>query len=373
MATELLCDEALSAGVRFREAALRSGWTLESVSLRSGQVVRSTEDLDPADRIDVAISGASAEAPTLIVTSGLHGVEGLFGSAAQLAILDELSPALATKGIRVVLVHVLNPWGFVHRRRFDASNRDLNRNCLLKGEVHRGSPDLYEQLDPLINPSHWPRVDLFLLKAIRLIAHHGFNDLRRAIAQGQYEFPNGLFFGGRDAAVQQAFLSKWLLRWVGDSRRVVHVDFHTGLGGWKTWKLLPDGAIADHHQRELTDWLGKDTFAAAADQDGGYEARGGLGKWCASQLEVDYLYVCAEFGTYSGLRVLKAMRRENYCHQAVIAGRMEAGTRSWQAAKDELREVFFPADKNWRSWAVGEASRIVERLAIELVAEFQPD
>ena len=40
----------------------------------------------------------------------------------------------------------------------------------------------------------------FLAKAVWNIARYGFNTLKNAVVQGQYEYPRGLFFGGNGPA-----------------------------------------------------------------------------------------------------------------------------------------------------------------------------
>ena len=103
--------------------------------------------------IDVAFAGSERPSRVLIVTSGLHGVEGFFGSAIQVALLEDvLRRDGVPSGVAIVLVHALNPFGFSKIRRFDDENVDLNRNFLLRGEEFKGCPDRYAELDGLLNP-----------------------------------------------------------------------------------------------------------------------------------------------------------------------------------------------------------------------------
>ena len=45
-----------------------------------------------------------------------------------------------------------------------------------------------------------------------------------------------------------------------------------------------------------------------------YAIRGGLGTWCQSLFDITYDVLVAEFGTYSVLKVLQALREENRAH-----------------------------------------------------------
>ena len=83
--------------------------------------------------IDVAIAGATKPSTAIVLSSGVHGVEGLFGSALQLAFLERLASWQPPAGAAVVLIHAVNPFGFAWLRRFNENNVDLNRNFLLGG------------------------------------------------------------------------------------------------------------------------------------------------------------------------------------------------------------------------------------------------
>jgi hypothetical protein len=101
--------------------------------------------------IDVACSPNADSESVLIVSSGVHGVEGFFGSAVQVALLQHWA-SLTPSPIKCVLLHGLNPFGFAWLRRFDENNADQNRNFLLEGERFEGVPESYARLDAFLNP-----------------------------------------------------------------------------------------------------------------------------------------------------------------------------------------------------------------------------
>ena len=61
---------------------------------------------------------------------------------------------------------------------------------------------------------------------------------KEAIARGQYEFPQGLFYGGERACWSTRTIQTHAASWMGSSERVLHVDFHSGLGKHGTYRLL---------------------------------------------------------------------------------------------------------------------------------------
>jgi hypothetical protein len=344
-------EDHASATRRFRSAAAQLGWTLETRPV--GCQGPSGEEL----AFEVARCGDDAPERVLVVSSGLHGVEGFFGSAVQIALLERWAAA-GPPPLKCVLLHGLNPFGFAWLRRFNEENIDPNRNFLLPGEAFAGAPTGYDRLDPLLNPPRPPsRWDPFALRAIWQIARQGLPALRQAIAGGQYEYPRGLFFGGSGPSRTQQLLSAQMPLWLQGSRAVVHLDFHTGLGRFAARKLLLDYAPSETQRRWLNEWFGSDAYEACDSSGISYEARGGFGRWCiAQQLAEHYLFACAEFGTYGPLQVLSGLRAENQAHHWDRPD--SAATRR---AKQRLRELFCPQSRRWRTKVVADAIEWVDR------------
>lgn len=348
----------VAARSRFRDAAARAGWELEAHPV--GVAGPAGDDLT----VDVARTPVATDR-TLVVSSGLHGVEGFFGSAVQLALLEHWR-ANPAPPVGCVLVHGLNPAGFAHLRRFDENNVDPNRNFLLPGERYEGAPAGYAEVDALLNPERRPsRWEPFLPKAAWAIARYGLAALRQTVAAGQYDFPRGLFYGGAGPSRTNLILAENLGRWVGDSRAAVHLDFHTGLGPYGSCKLLIDYPLDARQRANLTDWFGAGSFEECSSSTIAYDTRGGFGPWCVSRrLAADYYYACAEFGTYGPVRMLAGLRAENQAHHW---GSPAAG--STARAKARLKELFCPAAESWRSAVVARGLKLVEQAVAGLLAD----
>jgi hypothetical protein len=351
--TAFYSPDYASARERFRASALERGWALDSV------VSPGVGPLGESLSIDVAQSPGPASRPALIVSSGLHGVEGPLGSAVQLAFLEREDPSnSAASPIRIVLIHALNPYGFAWSRRFDEANIDPNRNFLLCGQEYQGHPPGYAALDRLLNPRSAPaRCDGFQPRATWRIIRHGMRVLKDAVAVGQYDFPLGLFFGGRGPGSTHKILKDRLNGWLDGASRIVHLDYHTGLGRWGTWKLLIDQPLAPSQRDWLRHGFGPDSFEEANSIGVAYEARGTLGPWCAETLQrEDYLHLCAEFGSYGPLAVLAGLRAENQAHHWG-----EPDDPATRRAKRRLRELFCPASPRWRSRVLTSALALMEQ------------
>jgi len=351
----------VTAKKRFREAAERLGWTLNAYSIEA------TGPQGEALTIDAAASSATEAPCVLVLSSGLHGVEGFLGSAVQLALLErwqrESGPP---SGVRCVLLHGLNPFGFAWSRRFDADNIDPNRNFLFEGEEYSGSSERYASFNTLLNPERPPSFcDLFYLRALWAIARHGKPALKQALATGQYDFPKGLFFGGKGPSRTKEIVQHNLKSWIGSGRTVAHLDFHTGLGAWGTCRLLIDYRLSTAQRERLTRWFGAEEWEENDPQKTAVQPRGSFGQWCVAQNhEAAYVFAFAEIGTYSNLSVIAGLRFENQAHHWA-----PLNAASTAQAKVRLRELFCPASSAWRSGVIAKCMDLVDRAIRGLVEE----
>lgn len=336
---------------RFRAAAAALGWSLEALPLDGVG-----PDGTPLT-LEAAVSSGGDSTRTLVLSCGLHGVEGYFGSAVQLALLQHWS-AMGPPPVRCLFLHALNPFGMAWLRRVDPANVDRNRNFALAGETYRGAPELYRQLDPFLNPRRAPtRVDVSYARAFWLISRHGMAALRQAVAGGQYDFPQGLFYGGSAPSPLQPLLAERLPGWLRGSQEVLHLDLHCGLGAWGCPQLLLESPPSPWQRHWLLRQYGPGSFTTAGGSAIAYDTRGSFGRWClARQLAPRYLFACAEFGTYGPLRILAGLRAENQAHHWAHPT-SAAGAR----AKRRLQELFAPAAPAWRTAVIRRGMELVER------------
>jgi predicted deacylase len=294
--------------------------------------------------IDVALGGLSQPKSALVVSSGVHGVEGFFGSAVQLAFLEGLPRDWRPPDdSAVIFIHAMNPFGFAWQRRFNEDNIDLNRNFLLAEQAYKGAPPLAEVFRRTLKPAPW-RLNFHNVRVAKLALRHGVRSFWETLPVGQYEHPDWLFFGG-SAQSQSARLVDQLLPTLLDSaRQVVHLDFHTGLGRWANYELLLSEDEPADGARWWREHFESTRVKESRRSDRTYEIRGGFGSWLRERFpNCHYRFATAEFGTYSALRVMRALTDELHWHSQL--GHDEP--HHW--ARRALTEAFAPQNIGWRT------------------------
>lgn len=342
---------------RFRQAAGDLGAELLSFPLG----IENMPDLS----VDVALIGEPGRHVT-VMSSGLHGVEGRVGAAIQLAWLNA-QRQVPVNG-RFVLIHALNPYGYALGRRVNEDNVDLNRNFLdhdQKPSMARdrlsvdASPSDYARFDTLLNPAYPPRrFDGFHLKALGYLAREGTKRLQCAIVTGQCEFPKGLFYGGERSGRTALLMREKIRHWVGDAIEVCHLDFHTGLGSYADCQLLVDAAPGSPEHQWYERTFGAAGIVSTTPSDSHvYQARGAMGGWLTRHFDdKTYRFVTAEFGTYSSLVMLGALRREN---QAFHFAGADSGLRV--RARCQLERRFCPPSSRWRNKVLTRGLQLIEQ------------
>jgi hypothetical protein len=311
--------------------------------------------------IDVGRLGAPNAERLLILSCGLHGGEGFFGSAAQLAWFDSLpSSWRPPAGCAVLLLHALNPYGFACVRRANEHNVDLNRNFLSGDDfdcLREQTARDFGPLDPYLNPARPPgRFNWFPVIFPWMALRFGLPVLRKVMPAGQYAFPKGIFFGGAELARTPQILAAEMPRWLGPARFVLHLDFHTGLGRFATHKLLASGPLAAERMVVLRRFFGQDRVRFDHETDDGYHNFGDMGEWLTRRFAANnYVYFCAEFGTYNSTRVIGALRREN---QANYWGRPDSAV--YRKCKAEALEVFAPRSAWWKKSVIRQSIRLIQ-------------
>ncbi len=299
--------------------------------------------------MDVARFGPADAPSVLILSSACHGVEGYCGSGVQNALLADAGfhASAARAGVAVLYIHALNPYGFSWIRRTTHENVDLNRNFQDFGKPLPRNPD-YDRLAHLIVPAEWPPTPEVKAGLVQFLAEQGAKALQAAVSSGQYEHPQGLFYGGRNPTWSHQTLRHVLQDHARRCRRLGWIDLHTGLGpsghGERIW-AGPDDAAAVARARS---WWGEQVTSI---YDGSSESALLTGlMWLAAGQEcpqAEYTGIAMEYGTLPFEQVMDALRAEQW-----LENHPETAAAQRQQIKRQLRDAFYTDTDAWKTRVV---------------------
>lgn len=301
--------------------------------------------------IDVSSLGPRRPRRSLVVLSGVHGVEGYLGSALQVDLLDRLDIADLPDDLGLVVVHAVNPWGMAWWRRQNESNVDLNRNWR-RDRTPPPPNDPYDELHPLLCPDtdDLPDAEPFVTTMLGVVDRHGLPWVRDAITSGQYRHADGMHFGGDVLEESTAIVEEVLARHLGDVELACCIDLHTGHGDYGTYTLLSDAA----------DGSPEDRFVRAHFDEARVEGTGGKSGQIANGLADlvgagRHVAVTVEFGTVDEVAQLTGALAEQWVHRRGDRSRAADAEAVWN-----YRCCFTPDDPAWVETSMAHGRAIID-------------
>jgi hypothetical protein len=309
---------------------------------------------------DTAYLGPDQPHRLLVVSSGIHGVEGFAGSAIQHQLLSDPWDGLDLPGdTGVLLVHALNPYGFAELRRVHEHNVDLNRNFLRHPDEHAANPG-YEELFDAINPETLDEESDRRGREVLLAwaGERGFPALQAALSVGQYRHPQGVQFGGGEAEASNRLLREVARDETRGARKIAWLDIHTGLGPSGEVELISEAEPDDPGFLRGRAWYGEAAKNTASGESVSAKLQGVMERGVSESLdpECDLTIFAAEFGTHDPTRVFWAMRADNWLHH-----RGEVDSERGRAVKKELLEVFRPDSRDWEERVLHGGAEVIQK------------
>jgi hypothetical protein len=305
--------------------------------------------------VDFGYFGDSKASKVLVHISGTHGVEGYIGSAIQSKIISSKLDKLP-EDTAIVFIHGLNPWGMAHARRFNEENVDLNRNFYVDDKGYQGAPEAYRSNYNFLNPSGIPeRIDTFYLEALFSIGRYGFANLKQAITQGQYDFADGIYYGGSHLQESLVILRQFIEEKLVFSKEVVVIEVHTGLSEWGKDILFINHSLDSPLTKRIAVKI-NETFANDDPTQGvAFKTSGDLQKEVPKLLTNSKVaWILQEFGTYNPVSALRALRNEHRYHNA-------GGRDILHWSKAQLVEKFCPSDLAWQASALARGEELFDK------------
>jgi len=189
---------------------------------------------------------------------------------------------------------------------------------------------------------------------------NGRDALKQAISGGQYNHPQGLFYGGRQEAWSNKTIRAMADKYLGSAKRVVLVDFHTGLGPYGHAEVIMNESEQSPAYGRAVTWWGDRVRSSVSGDSVSIHLETTLKLGFSTMLpDTEITAVSLEFGTVEPKRVFFALRAENWLHHHGSSDLPRA-----KEIKDDLLRVFYPEQDDWRI-QVWEQGKTVTRQVLQ--------
>lgn len=286
----------------------------------------------------------------LVLSSGIHGVEAYVGSSVQIAFIKHYLQQ-PRENFDFAFIHILNPWGMTNNRRVNRENVDLNRNFLANASDFQMKNESYEKIDSFLNPKsklhlHFAHQFLFILDSLYYILHYSMESLRQAILQGQYQLPNGIYYGGAQNDDLKSDVDRLVETNLSSYQEVDWIDLHTGYGQRGHLHLLSNEANDKNAQR-LQEFLPGRQIDFGQNQKF-YKTTGDMISYLAGKIKsAQFAGVAFEYGTmdsqkpFGSIESLRRMIIENQSYQ------MNRHAENRQDVEKLFLEMYNPSGLDW--------------------------
>jgi hypothetical protein len=303
----------------------------------------------------------------LVMSSGVHGVEGFTGSAVQQMFLKELVTPEVLSEMGILIIHGVNPYGFRYGRRLTENNVDLNRGSELDPSLFETKNEGYGALYDMLNPqgiasSSSLRNQFFYMVAISKMLTESMSALRQAVLQGQYEYPEGIYFGGLDFEPQIDSLKKILPEYFSAYGTTLAIDLHTGYGSRRMLHLFPN-PVDDPDIKAKTEEVFAGHVIDWGDSDDFYTISGAFTDAFLKKINPasTFLYMLFEWGTMDSQKTfgsLKSIQRVINENQGYHFGYKSA--RHQQKIESEYVDMYYSNSEAWRSEVLGSGREMIQ-------------
>ncbi|MDP9902055.1 hypothetical protein J2W36_004327 [Variovorax ginsengisoli] len=306
--------------------------------------------------MDVVYDGPADATRRLVISSACHGVEGHCGSGVQVFALHDAAWRAQARaaGVGVLYVHGLNPHGFSFSRRVTHENVDLNRNFIDFTQplpVNTG----YAKLHALLLPAEWPPAADTQAALAHWIDQHGMLAYQAAVTAGQYQFDDGLFFGGQAPTWSNRTFRQVLRTHGAPAARLAWIDLHTGLGPNGLGERIFAGRDDPAAYARANAWWGSAKAPVTSIYDGSSSATLLTGlNWNAVAQEcpqAEATAIALEYGTLPMMEVMAALQADHWLHAHADRATPDLA----EAIHARMRDAFYTDTDAWKRQIVDQA------------------
>ena len=300
----------------------------------------------------------------VVLTTGVHGMEGYIGATMLDVFFQEVYPTLDTANTGVLVVANVNPYGMKYFRRYNENNVDLNRNFILDWDnFDLSSNKEYPKVDTFLGPTGkignglWHEVGFYLSLAKTAITE-GADTVSDALLTGQYEYPQGVYYGGNGDEASTVYLKDVFSQCLDSAyENIVHIDIHSGYGPRYNMVIF-NSVYETMSEKESQEAFGYD-HVIAYDSESFYATTGDTTDFFyrlaeQKQAQAELYSTCFEFGTigdefFDTILSLKYTIDENRNHWYPTDNKLTE-----QIIHENYMELYYPTETAWREKTVAD-------------------
>ena len=308
------------------------------------------------------LPGGGEKTNLVVLTTGVHGVEGYIGSVMLDVFFAEIYPTLDRENTGVLVIANVNPYGMKYYRRYNENNVDLNRNFILDWDTFDlASNKEYPKVDTFLGPTGrignalWHEAGFYLSLGKTAITD-GAGTISDALLTGQYEYPQGVYYGGTGDEASTVYLKEVFAGCLdSDYENIVHIDIHSGYG--PRYNMVIFNSVYETMTEAESQAAFGYNYIIAHDSEAFYATTGDTTDFfyrLAEQKQADtaLFSTCFEFGTigdafFDTILSLKYTVDENRNHWYPTGNETTA-----RIIHENYMELFYPTETAWREKAV---------------------
>ena len=298
----------------------------------------------------------------IVLTTGVHGMEGYIGSVMLDVFFEEIYDTLNHENTGVLVVANVNPYGMKYYRRYNENNVDLNRNFIVDWDsFDLASNKEYPKVDKFLQPEGkignalWHEIGFYLSLGKTAITD-GAGTISDALLTGQYEYPQGVYYGGTGDEASTVYLKSVFDKCLdSEYKNIVHIDLHSGYG--PRYNMVIFNSVYETMNEAESQKAFNYDHVIAYDSESFYATTGDTTDFFyrlaeKKQSNAELYSTCFEFGTigdafFDTILSLKYTVDENRNHWYPTENKTSA-----EIIHENYMELYYPTEKEWREKTV---------------------
>jgi len=336
--------------------------TVDELKQDGHNVQLSSYAIDEKDGLyidSVYIPATEKQTNLIVITTGVHGIEGYIGSVMLDVFWEEIyASEINQANTGVLVVANVNPYGMKYHRRYNENNVDLNRNFILDWNtfdmtVNKDYPKVNTFLGPKESMGNIVGHEIgFYGSLVKEVIEDGADVISNALLGGQYEAPEGVYYGGNGDEASTKYLKDVFQQTLeSEYENVVHIDVHSGYGPRYNMVIF-NSVFETMNEAESVALFGYDNIIAH-DSEAFYPTTGDTTDFYYRLHEkmgsnTTLFSTCFEFGTIGdsfldSIISMKYTIEENQNHW-----NPSNNATTNEIIKERYQELFYPTEKKWR-------------------------